>query len=84
MMRTALVWTVNDLPTYGMVSGWSTAKFMGCPVCMDDTRVFHLQHGRKRATLTTTNSLSLGTIHTEGIRNSSRRIMSRIRLHVRD
>ncbi|KAL0382927.1 UNVERIFIED_CONTAM: hypothetical protein Scaly_0580000 [Sesamum calycinum] len=37
--------TVNDLPTYGMASGWSTAGVMGCPVCMDDTRVFHLQHG---------------------------------------
>ncbi|KAL0402234.1 UNVERIFIED_CONTAM: hypothetical protein Slati_4253300 [Sesamum latifolium] len=45
-MRPALMWTVNDLPTYGMASGWSTAGVMGCPVCMEDTRVFYLQNGR--------------------------------------
>ncbi|KAL0393095.1 UNVERIFIED_CONTAM: hypothetical protein Sradi_2532300 [Sesamum radiatum] len=30
------------LPAYGMESGWSTAGVMGCPICMDDTRAFHL------------------------------------------
>ncbi|KAL0448967.1 UNVERIFIED_CONTAM: hypothetical protein Slati_1453100 [Sesamum latifolium] len=47
IMRTALMWTVNDLPAYGMTFGWSTAGVMGCPICMNDTRAFHLQHGRK-------------------------------------
>ncbi|KAL0352219.1 UNVERIFIED_CONTAM: hypothetical protein Scaly_1610600 [Sesamum calycinum] len=47
MMRAALMWTVNDLPAYGMASGWSTAGIMGCPICMDDTSAFYLQHGRK-------------------------------------
>ncbi|KAL0462467.1 UNVERIFIED_CONTAM: hypothetical protein Slati_0134300 [Sesamum latifolium] len=47
IMRAALMWTVNDLSAYGMASGWSTASIMGCPVCMFDTRTFHLQHGRK-------------------------------------
>ncbi|KAL0288358.1 UNVERIFIED_CONTAM: hypothetical protein Scaly_2733400 [Sesamum calycinum] len=47
IMRTVLMWAVNDLPAYGMASGWSTSGFMGCPVYMDDTRAFHLQHGRK-------------------------------------
>ncbi|KAL0423401.1 UNVERIFIED_CONTAM: hypothetical protein Sradi_0874900 [Sesamum radiatum] len=47
MIRAALMWTMNDLPVYGIASGWSTAGIMGCPVCMDDTRAFHLQHGRK-------------------------------------
>ncbi|KAK4389917.1 hypothetical protein Sango_2328700 [Sesamum angolense] len=46
-MRAALMWTVNDLPTYGMMSGWSTASVMGCPIYMDDTRAFHLQHGTR-------------------------------------
>ncbi|KAL0329075.1 UNVERIFIED_CONTAM: hypothetical protein Sradi_4894200 [Sesamum radiatum] len=41
----AWTWTVNDLSTYGMASGWNTARVMGCPICMDDTRAFHLQHG---------------------------------------
>ncbi|KAL0290640.1 UNVERIFIED_CONTAM: hypothetical protein Scaly_2664400 [Sesamum calycinum] len=45
IMRAALMWTVNDLPAYGMASGWSIAGVMGCPICMDDTRAFHLQHG---------------------------------------
>ncbi|KAL0373977.1 UNVERIFIED_CONTAM: hypothetical protein Sradi_3313400 [Sesamum radiatum] len=47
MMRAALMWTMNDLSAYGMASGWSTTGIMGCPICMDDTRAFHLQHGRK-------------------------------------
>ncbi|KAL0423495.1 UNVERIFIED_CONTAM: hypothetical protein Sradi_0884300 [Sesamum radiatum] len=47
MMRAALMWTVNDLPAYGMASRWITAGVMGYPICMDDTRAFHLQHGRK-------------------------------------
>ncbi|KAL0370607.1 UNVERIFIED_CONTAM: hypothetical protein Sangu_0378800 [Sesamum angustifolium] len=47
MMRVALMWTVNNLPAYGMAYGWSTAGVMGCPVCIDDTRACHLQHGRK-------------------------------------
>ncbi|KAL0309090.1 UNVERIFIED_CONTAM: hypothetical protein Sradi_5851300 [Sesamum radiatum] len=47
MMRAALMWTVNDLPAYGMAFGWSTAGIMGCPICMDDTSAFYLQHGRK-------------------------------------
>ncbi|KAL0430419.1 UNVERIFIED_CONTAM: hypothetical protein Sradi_0667900 [Sesamum radiatum] len=47
MMRAALMWTINDLPAYGMASGWSTAGIMGCPVCMEDTQAFRLQHGRK-------------------------------------
>ncbi|KAL0438924.1 UNVERIFIED_CONTAM: hypothetical protein Slati_2375400 [Sesamum latifolium] len=46
-MRAALIWTVNDLPAYGMASGWSTAGVMGCPVCMKDTHTFYLQNGRK-------------------------------------
>ncbi|KAL0422090.1 UNVERIFIED_CONTAM: hypothetical protein Slati_3231900 [Sesamum latifolium] len=42
IMRAALMWTVNDLSTYEMVSGWNIAGVMGCPVCMDDTRTFRL------------------------------------------
>ncbi|KAL0293918.1 UNVERIFIED_CONTAM: hypothetical protein Scaly_3133200 [Sesamum calycinum] len=45
MMRAALMWTVNDLPAYEMAFRWSTVGVMGCPICMDDTRAFHLQHG---------------------------------------
>ncbi|KAL0282219.1 UNVERIFIED_CONTAM: hypothetical protein Sradi_7267900, partial [Sesamum radiatum] len=47
IMRAALMWTVNDLPAYRMASRWSTEGVMGYLICMDDTRAFHLQHGRK-------------------------------------
>ncbi|KAL0297751.1 UNVERIFIED_CONTAM: hypothetical protein Sradi_6827200 [Sesamum radiatum] len=47
MMRVALMWIVNDLPAYGIASGWSTTGVMRCSICMDDTRAFHLQHGGK-------------------------------------
>ncbi|KAL0391193.1 UNVERIFIED_CONTAM: hypothetical protein Scaly_0476400 [Sesamum calycinum] len=47
MMRALLMWNVNDLLAYAIESGCSTAGVMGCPICMDDTRAFHLQHGRK-------------------------------------
>ncbi|KAL0347897.1 UNVERIFIED_CONTAM: hypothetical protein Sangu_1017500 [Sesamum angustifolium] len=46
-MGVALMWTVNNLPTYGMAFGWSFNGFIGCPVCMEDTRIFYLQNGRK-------------------------------------
>ncbi|KAL0427884.1 UNVERIFIED_CONTAM: hypothetical protein Slati_2963200 [Sesamum latifolium] len=46
-IRAALMWTVNDLAAHGMASGWSSAGVMGCPVCMEDTRAFYLQNGRK-------------------------------------
>ncbi|KAL0437717.1 UNVERIFIED_CONTAM: hypothetical protein Sradi_0479600 [Sesamum radiatum] len=44
MMHVALMWTMNDLPAYEMVSGWSTAGVMGYLVFMDYTRAFHMQH----------------------------------------
>ncbi|KAL0387601.1 UNVERIFIED_CONTAM: hypothetical protein Sradi_2641900 [Sesamum radiatum] len=47
MMQAALMWIVNDLPTYGMASVWSTAGVVGCSVYMDDTRAFYLQHDTK-------------------------------------
>ncbi|KAL0401751.1 UNVERIFIED_CONTAM: hypothetical protein Slati_4205000 [Sesamum latifolium] len=47
MRCAALMWTVNDLPAYGMASGWSTAGVTRCPVCMKDTCAFYLQNGRK-------------------------------------
>ncbi|KAL0446474.1 UNVERIFIED_CONTAM: hypothetical protein Slati_1775300 [Sesamum latifolium] len=44
MMRTALMWTVNDLPVYGMALGWTTAGVMEWTTCMVDTQAFHLQY----------------------------------------
>ncbi|KAK4394088.1 hypothetical protein Sango_1879600 [Sesamum angolense] len=47
IMRATLMWTVNNLPAYGITSGWSTVDITGCPVCLDDAWAFHLQHSRK-------------------------------------
>ncbi|XP_016468630.1 uncharacterized protein LOC107791134 [Nicotiana tabacum] len=33
-MRAALMWTINDFPAYGMLSGWSTHGHLACPCCM--------------------------------------------------
>lgn len=31
LMRAALMWTINDFPAYGMLSGWSTHGLLACP-----------------------------------------------------
>jgi len=32
-MRAAVLWTINDFPAYGNLSGWSTKSQCACPVC---------------------------------------------------
>jgi len=32
VMRSALMWTINDFLPYGMVSGWSTHGKLACPL----------------------------------------------------
>ena len=46
-MRAALMWTINDYPAYGMLSGWMTAGKLSCPVCMESSKAFTLKYGRK-------------------------------------
>ncbi|XP_056695544.1 uncharacterized protein [Spinacia oleracea] len=36
-LRAALLWTINDFPTYSMLSGLSTKGYNACPVCIDFT-----------------------------------------------
>ncbi|XP_048622901.1 uncharacterized protein LOC111209011 [Brassica napus] len=48
-MRAALMWTINDFPAYGMMSGWMTHGLLACPYCLDDTKSFWLQHRRKHS-----------------------------------
>eukprot|EP00268_Persea_americana_P004200 TRINITY_DN11326_c0_g1_i4.p1 TRINITY_DN11326_c0_g1~~TRINITY_DN11326_c0_g1_i4.p1 ORF type:complete len:166 (-),score=17.40 TRINITY_DN11326_c0_g1_i4:1313-1810(-) len=43
----ALLWTINDFPAYGNLSGWSTKGYMGCPICNKDACSMYLKHGRK-------------------------------------
>ncbi|GLU15839.1 hypothetical protein SLE2022_322980 [Rubroshorea leprosula] len=46
-MKVALLWTISDFPGYGMLSGWSTHGKLSCPYCMENTKAFQLQYGRK-------------------------------------
>ena len=43
----SLLWTINDFPAYGMLSGWSTAGRLACPYCMEEIRAFSLRYGKK-------------------------------------
>jgi len=49
MMRAALMWTINDFPAYGMLSGWGTQEKLAYPYCMDDTKAFRLHYGGKNS-----------------------------------
>ncbi|XP_019259987.1 PREDICTED: uncharacterized protein LOC109238017 [Nicotiana attenuata] len=46
-MRAALMWTINDIPAYGTLSGWCTYGRFACPSCNINTQSRRLKHGRK-------------------------------------
>jgi hypothetical protein len=48
MLRATLMWTINDLPVYGDLAGWSTKGKKACPCCMDSTHSMWLTYGRKQ------------------------------------
>lgn len=50
----ALMWTINDFSAYDMLSGWGTHGKMGCPHCMEYTKVFTLRKGGKVCGMTVT------------------------------
>jgi hypothetical protein len=35
-MRAAIMWTINDFPAYGNLSGWTTKGYMACPNCNEE------------------------------------------------
>lgn len=47
MLRAAYLWSVHDLPAYGIWSGWCVHGRLCCPICMEDTDAFRLKHGQK-------------------------------------
>ena len=47
LMRATLMWTINDFPTYSMLSGWSTKGAFGCPCCVEFTNSILLVKGGK-------------------------------------
>lgn len=46
-MRAALLWTINDYPAYGNLSGWTTKGNVACGVCFKDTGSLYLKGSRK-------------------------------------
>jgi hypothetical protein len=47
LIRAALMWTINDFPAYGMLSGWSTHGKLACPSCMENNKTFTLTNRGK-------------------------------------
>ena len=47
LMKTGLMWTINDFPTYQMVYGWSTHEKLACPYYMENSKVFTLTNDGK-------------------------------------
>lgn len=47
MLKAQLMWTVNDFPAYGNLSGCVVKGYKACPICGDDTPSHRLTHGNK-------------------------------------
>lgn len=46
-MKVALMWSINNFPTYEMLSGWVTHGKLACFICMEDSKAFTLKFGEK-------------------------------------
>ena len=46
-MHAALLWTINDFPTYGDISDQSTKGALAYPPCNYDSQSRWLRYGRK-------------------------------------
>ncbi|KAL0540763.1 hypothetical protein IC582_020777 [Cucumis melo] len=50
-LRSILLWTINDFPAYGNLSGCCVKGYKACPICGDNTNSIRLRHGKKIAYL---------------------------------
>ncbi|BBG99601.1 hypothetical protein Prudu_009343 [Prunus dulcis] len=50
-LRAALMWTINDFPAYGNLSGCVVKGYKACPICGDDTPSHRLKMATKFVTL---------------------------------
>jgi hypothetical protein len=46
-LRVAYLWPIHDYLAYGKFVGWCVHGRLNCPICMNDTDAFRLQHDRK-------------------------------------
>jgi len=56
MMKTSLIWTINDFPTYGMVSSLSMYGKPACLYCMENNKAFTLTNNKKTSFFAITDS----------------------------
>ena len=48
-LRVVLLWTINDFPAYGNLSGCTVKGYFACPICGPETYSHRLKHGRKNS-----------------------------------
>ncbi|XP_055961083.1 uncharacterized protein LOC130015301 [Mercurialis annua] len=46
-LHASILWTINDFPAYGYLSGWNTSSCFACPSCNVDTCSKRLKYGKK-------------------------------------
>ncbi|XP_059650484.1 uncharacterized protein LOC132296291 [Cornus florida] len=46
-LHASVLWTMNDFPAYGDLSGWVTKGYMACPICNVDKCSMRLENGKK-------------------------------------
>ncbi|WMV38457.1 hypothetical protein MTR67_031842 [Solanum verrucosum] len=47
-LHASLLWTINDFPAYGNLSGWSTKGKLACPCCNKNTASIRLTNCKKQ------------------------------------
>ena len=48
-LKTILLWTINDFPAYGNLSGCATKGYYACPIFGEETNSQWLKHGNKNS-----------------------------------
>ena len=61
------MWTINDFPAYGMLSGWSTNRQLACPVCMKQQKALRLRNEVNSYGLTAISVFCQGIMRSEEI-----------------
>ncbi|XP_073152024.1 uncharacterized protein [Henckelia pumila] len=46
-LKAVLLWTINDFPAYGNMSGCVVKGYHACPICAEETYSIRLKHSRK-------------------------------------
>jgi hypothetical protein len=46
-LHAAYLWSIHDCLAYDKFAGWCVHGRLNCPICMDDTNAFRLQHDKK-------------------------------------